>query len=243
MSTLSPASASSPAGPSNTQRNPPPTLFQGPNASSISLSAPPTTATTQRASLLHSRSTRGVETPSLNRTRTQGPRAPAGGGAAAAAAAAQKEDNRIDAEWAKMQLTLDEVESSALGSTHVFGNAHDAALEELREAQIELARAWGREEADEDAMTAELEEEDGKEKNKSSKAKGDGKNEGEEEDDSDIAEARRRREANDRFFKKMGEGVEEVVDKLEGVAAAMAKVEKESREIWDERDGEESITS
>jgi len=43
-----------------------------------------------------------------------------------------------------MQSTLNEVELTAQSSTHVFGASHAAALDELRNAQVELARAWGR---------------------------------------------------------------------------------------------------
>ena len=43
-----------------------------------------------------------------------------------------------------MQSTLNEVELTAQSSTHVFGERHAAALDELRQAQVELARAWGR---------------------------------------------------------------------------------------------------
>jgi hypothetical protein len=43
-----------------------------------------------------------------------------------------------------MQATLNEVELTAQSSTHVFGEAHAAALDTLRQAQVELARAWGR---------------------------------------------------------------------------------------------------
>ena len=174
--------------------------------------------------MTHSRTTRGPENPSLN-----SPLEPQ-----SAPGAGQLEDNRVDALWAKMQLTLEEVELSALGSTHVFGNAHNAALEELREAQIGLAKAWGRGEAEEDfESTGETTgvHDDAQEKNEKGRDGEDG------EDDGDIKEARRRREVNERFFKKVGEGVVDVVGKLEGVAAAMAKVEKESREIWDEREG------
>ena len=142
-----------------------------------------------------------------------------------------------------MQLTLEEVELSALGSTHVFGNAHNAALEELREAQIALAKAWGRGDADEEfpAVDAAWSPEDiGMDTGGGAEGEGGTAREGEE-----IAEARRRREANDRFFKKVGEGVEQVVGKLDGVAVAMANVERESREIWDERESMEtsSVTS
>ncbi len=137
-----------------------------------------------------------------------------------------------------MQATLAEVELSAFSSTHVFGSAHSAALDELREAQIALARAWGRGEADEE------EEESETVKVKSEKVKEDGrkdgKTDGNSEEEGDIAEARRRREANEKFFSRVGEGVVDVVGKLEGVAQAMAKVEKESRDIWS---GSDSVDS
>lgn len=136
-----------------------------------------------------------------------------------------------------MQATLAEVELSAFSSTHVFGSAHSAALDELREAQIELARAWGRGEADEEGETEKVKvrNENGKEEGKK-----DGTTDGESEEDGNIAEARRRREANVKFFSRVGEDVADVVGKLEGVAQAMAKVEKESREIWS---GSDSIDS
>ena len=133
-----------------------------------------------------------------------------------------------------MQATLAEVELSAFSSTHVFGSAHSAALDELREAQIELAKAWGRGEADEE------EAEEVKPKKDKEKGKDEGNKDGDEEEEEDIAEARRRRDANERFFTRVGEGVGDVVGKLEGVAQAMAKAEKESREIWSGSDSVES---
>ena len=136
-----------------------------------------------------------------------------------------------------MQATLAEVELSAFSSTHVFGSAHIAALEELREAQIALAQAWGRGEAGEDE---ELEEDKAHVGKAKEEAKKDGGAEGGEEEEGDIVEARRRREANEKFFRRVGEGVVDVVGKLEGVAEAMAKVERESREIWSEKDSVES---
>lgn len=57
--------------------------------------------------------------------------------------------DRTDALWAEMQATLEEVELSASGGTHVFGPDHDRKLAELRAAQITLAQAWARSEADE----------------------------------------------------------------------------------------------
>jgi hypothetical protein len=51
---------------------------------------------------------------------------------------------RIESQWKEMQSTLNEVELTAQSSTHVFGESHAAALDTLRLAQVELARAWGR---------------------------------------------------------------------------------------------------
>ncbi|EXJ80032.1 hypothetical protein A1O3_08318 [Capronia epimyces CBS 606.96] len=56
----------------------------------------------------------------------------------------------------------------------------------------------------------------------------------EEETERDIQLARKRREANDRYFKQVNRGVLDVVSKLDEVAGAMRRVERESREIWDE---------
>ena len=55
-----------------------------------------------------------------------------------------------------------------------------------------------------------------------------------EETESDILLARKRREANDRYFKRVNDGVLDVVAKLEEVASAMREVEQESRDIWGE---------
>jgi len=54
----------------------------------------------------------------------------------------------------------------------------------------------------------------------------------------DVETARMRREANDRYFERIREGVRDVVGRLEGVAEAMGKVERESREIWSDSDSE-----
>ncbi|KAI1381256.1 hypothetical protein F4677DRAFT_120471 [Hypoxylon crocopeplum] len=62
--------------------------------------------------------------------------------------------DRTDALWAEMQATLEEVELSASGGTHVFGPEHDRKLAELRAAQIKLAQAWARSEADDSIETA-----------------------------------------------------------------------------------------
>ena len=138
-----------------------------------------------------------------------------------------------------MQATLSDVEMSAFSSTHVFGAAHSTALDELREAQIELAKAWSRGEADEETSESENKFQTEKGKEKMRKRDGDG-TDGESEEEEDVLEARRRREANERFFSRVGQGVVDVVTKLDGVAQAMAKVERESRDIWN---GSESMDS
>lgn len=135
--------------------------------------------------------------------------------------AAQSEGDRTDALWAEMQATLADVEMNAFNSTHVFGAAHSAALDELREAQIQLAQAWARSGTEDEETTK------GAEASEKVEANGN-----EETDEDDILEARRRREANERFFQKVREGVVDVVGKLEVVAGAMGKVEMDSRDIW-----------
>lgn len=62
--------------------------------------------------------------------------------------------DRTDTLWAEMQATLEEVELSASGGTHVFGPGHDRKLVDLRTAQIALAQAWARSEADDAIETA-----------------------------------------------------------------------------------------
>lgn len=62
--------------------------------------------------------------------------------------------DRTDALWAEMQATLEKVELSASEGTHVFGPEHDRKLGDLRTAQIVLAQAWARSEADDTIETA-----------------------------------------------------------------------------------------
>lgn len=144
-----------------------------------------------------------------------------------------------------MQATLAEVELSAFSSTHVFGTARSAALDELREAQIALAKSWGRGGNDGDGEKEDEEEEvlEGvRWKNEKGKEKEEEKKDRESEQEDDIAEARRRREANEKYFGRVRDGVEDVVGKLEGVAQAMAKVVRESREIWNGNDSVDSAS-
>jgi len=146
-----------------------------------------------------------------------------------------------------MQATLAEVELSAARGTQFFGPEHSAALEELRGSQIALAQAWARSEADEIVDHPPENEDEGAKGGKlSGEDKRDGKGPGrEEETEGDILLARKRREANDKYFWRVHQGVLDVVGKLEEVATAMGKVEKESREIWSESESMDttSVTS
>jgi septum formation topological specificity factor MinE len=178
----------------------------------------------------------------------------------------QKQADRTDVLWAQMQSTLEEVDLSAVNGTHVFGAEHSKVLEDLRTAQIALAQAWARSEADDAVDTADR---DGKALRASGMLGSEGKsaldgtegakstiNSGsvrpgssgadknasklEEETDTDILLARKRREANDKYFQRVNSGVLEVVAKLEEVSVAMMAVEQESRDIWG--DTESSVT-
>ncbi|EPE09285.1 hypothetical protein F503_07061 [Ophiostoma piceae UAMH 11346] len=197
--------------------------------------------------------------------------------------------DRTDALWAEMQATLEEVELSASEGTRVFGPDHDHKLAALREAQIALAQAWARSEAEEagtaGASTAGADDGEvlsannllkavttsatsvsagaggGRDEdasasgvnkggtgaddsaanhsrdrdntgNPSSSAAGGGGRPQEQETQVDILLARKRREANDRYFQRVNQGVLDVVSKLEDVAGAMRVVEQESVDIW-----------
>lgn len=164
----------------------------------------------------------------------------------------QSEHDRADAMWMELQNTLAEVELSAENTTHLFGGEHTKALEELRHAQLALALAWARTEGEEtseqspgkDGLEKKLESIENKgndgqvkeSKDSAAVAQQRGSFGIEEETEADIIMARKRREANDKYFQKVNAGVLDVVAKLEEVALAMRKVEKESRDIWSETD-------
>ncbi|KAI0974734.1 hypothetical protein F4678DRAFT_470105 [Xylaria arbuscula] len=238
---------------SSTARDPPPSLFLHPStgASHVSLSGA-VAASTQQSQATPPLSRAGSLLNPLNRPI---PRLETGDSARTA--------DRTDALWAEMQTTLEEAELSASGGTHVFGPDHDRKLAELRAAQIALAQAWARSEADDTtggSVVSETEVRnlkgalaemaaDGTDTAKSTIGTGsahpdssglDGEKLGaklEEETERDILLARNRREANDRYFSKVDQGVKDVVAKLEDVATAMRAVEQETRGVW----GEESI--
>ncbi|OAA46243.1 hypothetical protein NOR_02996 [Metarhizium rileyi] len=169
-----------------------------------------------------------------------------------------------------MQATLEDVELSASGGTHVFGPGHDRKLHELRFAQIGLAQAWARSEADESIGTsprdneiplpaAELRNlrntfmepykssvaEETEQARSIDKPPGEGFESNNDkfgsfgsnvigETEIDIVLGRKRREANDRYFQRVNDGVIDVVARLEHVTVAMRAVEQESQDIWNE---------
>jgi len=161
----------------------------------------------------------------------------------------------LDAQWIEMQNTLGEVErSGASGGASVFSSSHALALEDLRNAQIALAQAWARTEAEDvdadgditdtgktggaaggtaNVLAGDRMEGTKQKTNESGSARNkDGRTKLEEETENDIALARKRRAANDRYFERVNKGVVDVVDKLEAVARKMRGVEMESKEIW-----------
>ncbi|KAF1849891.1 uncharacterized protein K460DRAFT_360739 [Cucurbitaria berberidis CBS 394.84] len=166
-------------------------------------------------------------------------------------AADAEASSRAEAIWAEMQNTLEEVEQSAIkgpGMT-VFGSEHARALDELRRAQIELAKAWARSEAEEndqstgqqnkvqDISATDLGPQNGRARATSNAGTSRGDKlfdtiKLEEETEKDIELSRKRREENDRYFENVNKGVQEVVVRLEDVAKAMRGVESESKEIW-----------
>ncbi|EGX89224.1 hypothetical protein CCM_07476 [Cordyceps militaris CM01] len=132
------------------QREPPPSLFlhPSPGASRVSLPgilAPgsaipgPASIRRERSSYDSNASIRNVPTAASEQQRI---------GRVLKTADSGRTADRTDALWAEMQATLEEVELSASAGTHVFGRSHDIKLAELRGAQIALAQAWARSEAD-----------------------------------------------------------------------------------------------
>ncbi|KAK7894135.1 hypothetical protein LTR67_006838 [Exophiala xenobiotica] len=239
----------------NTHRLPPPALFQGPpskNASHVSLALPG-----------GDRSGGGSEAEYSSHRMPRPSRVPEAAsfsGPSLRQPAAEADDNRAENLWAEMQKTLADVEVSALNTSHVFGASHAKALEDLRMAQLSLAQTWAKSEADElheqdhdglvdsaNATIGKIEAKQGAASPSKTSRRGNANTANananaaftnnknlEEETERDIQLARKRREANDRYFEQVNRGVLDVVSKLDEVAGAMRRVERESREIWDE---------
>lgn len=232
------------------QRLPPPALFQGPpshNASSISLSVPPAPSNLT--------STPGSQPPPLTRKRRSNESD--GRGLLSPFMTRRPSKNDVDgsdAIWQEMQSALSEVELSAVTSQHVFGEKHAEALEDLRQKQLKLAQAWARSEADDEVVDSSQNTVDGENAARrgtaetgATDAAAAGKTTTQdrvsyhtldEETEKDIILARKRREANDRYFDRVNQGVLDVVAKLEEVSQAMRTVERESKDIWSDSESE-----
>ncbi|CAG8037412.1 unnamed protein product [Penicillium salamii] len=245
--------------PTNPQRLPPPALFQGPpshNASNISLSVPPASSALATPS--------GSQPPPLHRNRT--PRGEEGENVEKSSLLSpfvsrrqsKNDPDGSDAIWQEMQSALSEVELSAVTSENVFGEKHSEALEDLRSKQLKLAQAWARSEADDEVVDPSHTGPDAASAKANSTRRGETNIKDDaatetsagrgsvshhtldEETEKDIRLARKRREANDRYFDRVNQGVLDVVAKLEEVAQAMRTVERESKDIWSDS---ESVTT
>ncbi|KAF7558625.1 hypothetical protein G7046_g5543 [Stylonectria norvegica] len=266
--------------PKSKQRDPPPALFLHPSPAASHVSLPgilaPGAPLPGQSSLTRERS--NVERSASIRSGTVVVPNTQRGGRRFIATDSTRSADRTDALWAEMQATLEEVELSASGGTHVFGPDHDRKLADLRAAQIALAQAWARSEADDAIETShrahtasaagdEVRNLKGALGDTAKSGAGDG-TEGarstagtnsvprptssgpgaerlgaklEEETEVDILLARKRREANDRYFQRVNQGVIDVVTKLEDVAVAMRAVEQESKDVWDENESVPAI--
>ena len=258
-------------------RLPAPTLFVGPpsrNASQLSVSRVPADNSLRpnRDPLARQRSSRlkpeAANNSASNGTGRELPKL------------RKASDKSIDAKWKEMQNTLNEVELTAQSSTHVFGESHSKALDDLRDAQIALARAWGR--GNEEKSTAASDEPTELDINRFKGAQDiasdrntttgtvrrrradtdasgstvlsdesvmsddtvrSGRSRMEDETAQDIRLASERRAANEAYFKRVDQGVREVVERLERVAEAMRGVEGESRSLWSESGSQSSGNS
>ncbi|OQO01055.1 hypothetical protein B0A48_13298 [Cryoendolithus antarcticus] len=171
-------------------------------------------------------------------------------------------EKSVDLRWREMQNTLNEVELTAQSTTHIFGESHAKALDDLRAAQVELARAWGRGSEEANASTAAAEPANHSRFNAADKlaeerrtrVRGDtetsvstvlsdesvrsdetargGISQLEEDTAEDIKRASERRGQNEAYFKMVERSVKDVVEKLGVVASAMKNVEGESRSLW-----------
>ncbi|EGD86603.1 hypothetical protein H112_05108 [Trichophyton rubrum D6] len=141
-----------------------------------------------------------------------------------------------DALWDQMQSALAEVELAATGGSRMFGSYHPEVVESLRAKQLALAQAWGRTEGEEVPNNS------GNNNNNNNSLSGNTtvmeieqnkpREVLDEKTEKDITHARKRREANDRYFERVSNGVLDVVAKLEDVAETMREVVSKSKEIW-----------
>lgn len=228
----------------SSQRLPPPFLFQGPssrNTSNLSLptgllpgpqtvSKTPSAAGTQPSLLVNNSSSRVPplgDIPDLNL-----PLARKSHG---------QHDNEAgshDEAWDQMQNTLAEVEANAVSGDYAFGLDHSKTVENLRAKQLALAQAWARNEADEVVENLHAPND-----NLPAKTNDDNRHKVlDEKAEKDMALARKRRQANDRYFERVNNDVLDAVARLEDVAKAMQDTASKSKEIWSENESIPSAT-
>lgn len=139
---------SSPTTNTKPNRLPAPTLFVGPpsrNASQLSIAR----TATHDSTLTKTRDPLNRQKSALSRPYHPDTESHFGDGELANLSSTQPplkkaSEKAVEAKWKEMQSTLNEIELTAQSSTHVFGESHAKALDDLRRAQVELARAWGR---------------------------------------------------------------------------------------------------
>ncbi|KAK0390010.1 hypothetical protein NLU13_3583 [Sarocladium strictum] len=136
------------------QRDPPPALFLHPSPAASHVSLPGILAPGAGSFAASSRDRNTLE-PNTSRRKGSVAATNSRSSGRLQTTGSPRSADKTDARWAEMQATLEEVELSASGGTHVFGAGHDEKLEDLRKAQIALAQAWARSEAD-DTIAASL---------------------------------------------------------------------------------------
>ncbi|KAG6017344.1 hypothetical protein E4U54_007512 [Claviceps lovelessii] len=261
-----PVASMSKSKPNNRSRDPPPVLFLHPSAGASHVSLTGTTTPNAPLAGPISAAWREQSSPDHNTSFRRGSFVVFDMQRSGRPGSFRSTD-RTDALWAEMQATMEKVELSASGATHVFGSGHSQKLIELRSAQIGLAEAWARSEADEatvmgmrdkiassggsdlrNALTSLVYSNVGHAHDQVRKTRNElnglqneridpSETDRTEQSEMDIVLGRKRREANDKYFQRVNNGVIDVVAKLKDVTAAMHAAEQESQHVWSEGDG------
>ncbi|KAG6111541.1 hypothetical protein E4U13_004791 [Claviceps humidiphila] len=232
--------------PTSRSRGPPPVLFLHPSASAshVSLTSPRPPTVIRTGPVTPARR----EQPSLDRsTSFRHAHVVVSYEQGIGQSGSSPSTAKADALWAEMQNVLEGADLSASGGSNVFSHEHSQKLSDLRSAQIGLAQAWARSEADEVTVMgirATIAFSGGRDLNSDlTSLVGSGpyqvqrmRTNNEEnllepdltgKPEIDIILGRKRREANDRYFQRVNDGVIDVVAKLRDVTVAMHAVERE----------------